>query len=446
MSNENSTPITSDPEADSPDLESVNSAIDEMDWGEVVKKVEGLNPQASGKNGKNRSKLNVRLDPELAPKLHKVLADSGVGSRREMEDLIMAGRVSVNGEPAHTGQRVLPTDIVKINGKPVQRRNKSKPARVLIYHKPAGEIVTTDDPKGRPTVFARLPKVSNGKWLAIGRLDFNTEGLLIFTTSGELSNRMMHPKYEVIREYAVRVLGELTEEQVSKLTEGIELEDGLAKFQFVESAGGEGANRWYRVGLKEGRNREVRRMFEACDLTVSRLIRVRFGDIVMPSTLKRGKWIEMDALEAMSYMQSLGLKVDDSAKEHARKHDARKGGRNKKNSRHSQPLVDPGLAISQGQTYLTVSGADAAAALSSERGRDHMNGSGTGRRKAKTQGGSGPSSKGRSGPGAAKPIGQGNRRKPQGARAGVAGPAGGGPNGEKRPQNRRRRPKPKAQV
>lgn len=446
MSNENSTPITSEAESQSADIEAVNAAIDEMDWGEVVKKVEGLNPQAANKNSKNRSKLNVRLDPELAPKLHKVLADSGMGSRREMEDLIMAGRVSVNGEPAHTGQRVLPTDIVKVNGKPVQRRNKSKPARVLIYHKPAGEIVTTDDPKGRPTVFARLPKVSNGKWLAIGRLDFNTEGLLIFTTSGELSNRMMHPKYEVIREYAVRVLGELTEEQTTKLLEGIELEDGQAKFQFVEPAGGEGANRWYRVGLKEGRNREVRRMFESCDLTVSRLIRVRFGDIVMPSTLKRGKWIEMDALEAMSYMQSLGLKVDDSAKEHARKYEAKNGGRNRKNGRHSQPIVDPGLAISQGQTYLTVSGADAAAALSSERGRDHLNGSGNGRRKAKPQGGANQAGRGKPGQGAAKAAGQGNRRKPQGARANASGAAGANPNGEKRPQNRRRRPKPKAQV
>lgn len=452
MSNENSTPVTSEEhEQQSIEVQAVQAAIDEMDWGEVVKKVEGLNPSVAGKNGKNRSKLNVRLDPELAPKLHKVLADSGMGSRREMEDLIMAGRVSVNGEPAHTGQRVLPTDVVKVNGKPVQRRNKSKPARVLIYHKPAGEIVTTDDPKGRPTVFARLPKVSNGKWLAIGRLDFNTEGLLIFTTSGELSNRMMHPKYEVIREYAVRVLGDLTEEQINGLLEGVELDDGLAKFEFVEPAGGEGANKWYRVGLKEGRNREVRRMFESCGLTVSRLIRVRFGDIVMPSTLKRGKWIEMDALEAMSYMQSLGLKVDDSAREHAHKHDARKGGRNKRNNRHSQPIVDPGLAISQGQTYLTVSGADAAAALSSERGRDHLagSGSGNGRRKGKVQGGAGYSAKGKAGPPTSRADGQGNgnRRKSPGSRSGVTvGTEGGSPNGEKRPQNRRRRPKPKAQV
>ncbi|MDX1669787.1 MAG: ribosomal large subunit pseudouridine synthase B, partial [Limnobacter sp.] len=363
---------------------------------------------------------------------------------REMEELIMAGRVSVNGEPAHIGQRVLPTDTVKVNGKPVQRRNKSKPARVLIYHKPAGEIVTTDDPKNRPTVFAKLPKVSNGKWLAIGRLDFNTEGLLIFTTSGDLSNRLMHPKYEVIREYAVRVLGDLTDEQNKQLLEGVELEDGLAQFQFVEPAGGEGANKWYRVGIKEGRNREVRRMFESCGLTVSRLIRVRFGDIIMPPSLKRGKWIEMDALEAMSFMQSLGLKVDDSAKDSARKQDARKGGRNRKNSRHSQPLIDPGLAISQGQTFLTVSGADAAAALSSERGRDHLTGTGksNSRRKPKPQGRAGNAQ------GQAQ---AGKRRKPQAARGAsvngnVAGKVSSGPTGEKRSPNRRRKPKPKVQA
>lgn len=460
MNNENSTPIPSDQEA--PDLDSaLQSAIDEMDWGEVVKQVEGLDTGSDVKPGKNRSKLNVRLDPELAPKLHKVLADSGMGSRREMEDLIMAGRVSVNGEPAHLGQRVLPTDQVRINGKPVQRRNKSKPPRVLIYHKPTGEIVSKEDPQGRPTVFARLPKVSNSKWLAIGRLDFNTEGLLVFTTSGELANRLMHPKYEVQREYAVRVLGQLEPEQIENLLQGVQLEDGPAQFQFVEPAGGEGANRWYRVGLKEGRNREVRRMFEACGLTVSRLIRVRFGDIVMPSTLKRGKWLEMDALEAMSYMQSLGLKVDDSAKESARKHEA-KSGKSRRNGRHSQPIIDPGLAFTQSQTFLTVSGADAAAQLSSERGRDHLGGGmpGAGRPRGKPGGqGAGAgnrSAKGRPSQGtgnrspkagAKGPGGQGNggRRKPAQARAGQnqEGQAAGG---DKRPQNRRRRPKPKVEA
>lgn len=338
--------------------------IAEPEWGEVLRQVDGF--QDSAVASKNRSKLNVRLDPELAPKLHKVLAESGMGSRREMEELIVAGRVSVNGEPAHLGQRVLPTDQVRINGKQVQRKNKARPPRVLIYHKPAGEIVSMDDPQGRPTVFQKLPRVTNAKWLAIGRLDFNTEGLLVFTTHGELANRLMHPKYEVSREYAVRVLGELTEEQSRQLLEGVQLEDGPAKFLTLEPAGGDGANRWYKVTLKEGRNREVRRMFEACKLTVSRLIRTRFGDIVMPSTLKRGKFMEMEALEAMSYMQSLGLKVDESAAESARKRD-NKNIQGKNNKRRGQPLIDPGMALSSpGQTYLTVSGATAAAALSGQ--------------------------------------------------------------------------------
>jgi 23S rRNA pseudouridine2605 synthase len=252
---------------------SIDSESHDLEWGEVLDQVEGLKSEEGGGAGKNRSKLNVRLDPELAPKLHKVLADSGMGSRREMEELIVAGRVSVNAEPAHLGQRVLPTDQVRVNGKLIQRKNKSKPPRVLIYHKPAGEIVSMDDPQGRTTVFQKLPKISNGKWIAVGRLDFNTEGLLLFTSSGELANRLMHPRYEVQREYAVRILGELSEEQRQQLLTGIQLEDGPAKFLYVDAAGGEGANRWYKVGLKEGRNREVRRMFEACNLTVSRLIR-----------------------------------------------------------------------------------------------------------------------------------------------------------------------------
>jgi len=336
---------------------------DELDWDEVVRKVEGLD--ASRPNGKGRSKLNVKLDPELAPKLHKVLAEVGMGSRREMEELIMAGRVSVNSEPAHLGQRVLPTDQVRVNGKLVQRKNKSRPARVLIYHKPAGEIVSMDDPQGRTTVFSRMPKISNAKWLAVGRLDYNTEGLLLMTTSGELANRLMHPKYEVQREYAVRILGELSPEHTDTLLKGVQLDDGLAKFHFVEPAGGEGANRWYRVGLSEGRNREVRRMFEALGLTVSRLIRTRYGDILMPSTLKRGKWVEMEALEAMSYMQSLGLRVDDEARDSAQRRDNKtKQGKKKRNG---QPLFDPGMQYATPtQTYLTVSGADAAASRSAQ--------------------------------------------------------------------------------
>ncbi|MEY3418544.1 MAG: hypothetical protein RJA46_315, partial [Pseudomonadota bacterium] len=207
--------------------------------------------------------LDDDADDEDTVKLHKVLADVGMGSRRDMEDLIIQGRVSVNGLPAHIGQRIGPTDQVRINGKPVHRKIQTKPPRVIMYHKPAGEIVSQSDPEGRPTVFDRLPKPRQGRWIAVGRLDFNTEGLLLFTTSGELANRLMHPRYGVEREYAVRILGDLSQENMTQLKSGITLDDGQAKFLRLSMGGGEGANRWYHVALTEGRNREVRRMFEA---------------------------------------------------------------------------------------------------------------------------------------------------------------------------------------
>ena len=260
------------------------------------------------KTDRIEQRLSKYLNSEaVMPKLHKVLAEAGVGSRREMEELIVAGRVSVNGEPAHIGQRVSPNDQVRVNGKLVARSNKSRPPRVILYHKPAGEIVSHDDPAGRATVFARLPKIKNAKWLSVGRLDLNTEGLLILTTSGALSNRLMHPRYGAEREYAVRVLGELVPEQQTRLLEGIELEDGLAKFGSLEFLGGEGSNRWYRVTLHEGRNREVRRMFEAAGVTVSRLIRTRFGEVVLPGSLRRGRWQELDAPIVTALMAQLGL-------------------------------------------------------------------------------------------------------------------------------------------
>ncbi|HEX4598855.1 MAG TPA: pseudouridine synthase, partial [Burkholderiaceae bacterium] len=234
-----------------------------------------------------QSAMNAQSD-----KLHKVLADAGVGSRREMEELIVAGRVSVNGQPAHVGQRVLPTDQVRINGRPLQRRQPGKLPRVLIYHKPSGEIVSHDDPQARSSVFERFPKVSGGRWVSVGRLDLNTEGLLVVTTSGELANRLTHPRFEVEREYAVRVAGELTDELRQRLLEGVELDDGPARFTRMEDAGGQGLNHWYRVVIKEGRNREIRRMFDAIGLQVSRLIRIRFGSIALPRTLARGRFLE----------------------------------------------------------------------------------------------------------------------------------------------------------
>ena len=242
-----------------------------------------------------------------APKLHKVLAEAGLGSRRDMEELIVAGRVSVNGEPAHIGQRILPTDQVRINGKPLQRRISKKPPRVLVYHKPAGEIVSTSDPDGRPSVFDRLPTMKTGKWLAVGRLDFNTEGLLLFTTSGDIANRLMHPRYGIDREYAVRTLGELEEGMRQKLLAGIELDDGVAQFSKIADGGGEGVNKWYRVTIGEGRNREVRRMFEAIGLTVSRLIRTRYGSMTLPRGLKRGRWEELEENDVRSLMTMIGM-------------------------------------------------------------------------------------------------------------------------------------------
>lgn len=226
-------------------------------------------------------------------KLQKMLAQAGVGSRRDMEALIAAGQVTVNGQPATLGMRVGPEDDVWVNRRKVAWPFAADKIRVLIYHKEEGEIVSQDDPEGRPSVFAHLPRIARGKWLAIGRLDFNTSGLLLFTNSGELANRLMHPRFEVEREYAVRLLGELTDEQIRHLTEGVQLEDGPARFDVLLDMGGEGKNHWYRVLLREGRNREVRRMFESQGLTVSRLMRVRFGPVTLPPALRRGRLMEL---------------------------------------------------------------------------------------------------------------------------------------------------------
>lgn len=245
--------------------------------------------------------------PEKPVRLHKLLAQSGVGSRREMEDLIAAGRVSVNGELAHIGQSVNVGDRVKVNGKLVALRSSDRLPRVLIYHKPEGEIVSRDDPEHRPTVFTALPKMSSARWVAVGRLDFNTSGLLLMTTSGDLANRLMHPRSQLVREYAVRILGELPEGARRSLLEGIELEDGTARLTAFQDAGGEGANRWYRIALFEGRNREVRRLFEAVGVRVSRLIRVRYGPFVLPPALRRGQFQELTETEVKRLMTGLGM-------------------------------------------------------------------------------------------------------------------------------------------
>jgi 23S rRNA pseudouridine2605 synthase len=253
--------------------------------------------------------LDDDVEDEDTVKLHKVLADAGMGSRREMEDLIIQGRVSVNSMPAHIGQRIGPTDQVRINGKVVHRKIQTKPPRVLMYHKPAGEIVSQSDPEGRPTVFDRLPKAKNGRWIAVGRLDFNTEGLLLFTTSGELANRLMHPRYGIEREYAVRIFGELEQDQAQLLKTGVTLEDGVAKFLRLADGGGDGSNRWYQVALTEGKNREVRRMFEAVGHMVSRLIRTRYGIFVLPPRLRRGRFEEVASEQVVQLMKMAGLKA-----------------------------------------------------------------------------------------------------------------------------------------
>ncbi|WP_250509112.1 23S rRNA pseudouridine(2605) synthase RluB [Caballeronia sp. GACF4] len=262
------------------------------------------------RRGRNAPQQKRVLEPDDdAPKLHKVLADAGMGSRRDMEELIIAGRVSVNGEPAHIGQRIMPTDQVRINGKPLKRKLASKPPRVLLYHKPTGEIVSHADPEGRASVFDKLPSMKTAKWLAVGRLDFNTEGLLLLTTSGDLANRFMHPRYSVEREYAVRVVGQLSEGMKQKLLKGVELDDGPANFLRIQDGGGEGTNHWYHVALAEGRNREVRRMFEAAGLMVSRLIRTRHGPIALPRGLKRGRWEELEDNQVRSLLAAVGLKL-----------------------------------------------------------------------------------------------------------------------------------------
>jgi 23S rRNA pseudouridine2605 synthase len=234
-----------------------------------------------------------------------VLAQAGVGSRREMEEWIKEGKITVNGAVATIGSRVVPSDLIRIGRRTIRWPGTHRLPRVMIYHKPEGEIVSHEDPEGRTSVFEKLPQLRGAKWLAVGRLDYNTSGLLIFTTSGELANRMMHPRFAVEREYAVRIVGQLKPDQVRQLEQGIALSDGLAKCESVQDEGGEGTNHWYRIVLKEGRNRVVRRLFEALGLTVSRLIRVRFGVVALPPRLKRGQVNPLAAAEVKALLEWL---------------------------------------------------------------------------------------------------------------------------------------------
>ncbi len=249
----------------------------------------------------------------MSEKLHKLLATAGLGSRRELEKWIVAGRVSVNGSVAKLGDRAEAQDRILVDGKRVQLTLDDHP-RVLMYSKPEGEVCTTNDPDGRTTVFDNLPRLSRGRWIAVGRLDINTSGLLLFTNQGELANRLMHPSYQVNREYMVRIHGEVTELMVARLTEGVILDDGLARFQTVKAqhvrSGEERAssNQWFRVILAEGRTREVRRLWESQGVEVNRLKRISYGPIELPSFVRRSDFIELDPKQVISLFRAVSLK------------------------------------------------------------------------------------------------------------------------------------------
>lgn len=241
----------------------------------------------------------------MSEKLQKVLANAGLGSRREMEKVIEQGRVSVDGSIATLGDRVELTQQIRVDGNVIRGAQEKQPCRVLMYHKPEGQICSRHDPEGRTTVFERLPRVRDGRWISIGRLDINTSGLLLFTTDGELANRLMHPRHEIEREYAVRVFGEIPDSVLNQLRKGVMLEDGEARFDKVArraQRGEDSLNNWFDVVLSEGRNREVRRLWESQEVRVSRLIRTRYGDIQLKKGLPTGAWIEL-GLEDINYLR-----------------------------------------------------------------------------------------------------------------------------------------------
>ena len=245
----------------------------------------------------------------MQERLQKVLARAGLGSRRQIEDWIRDGRVQVNGQPARLGQKVSGRERIAVDGKKIHLKSGEQVvAATILYHKPAGEICSRDDPDGRPSVFSALPRLPGGRWISVGRLDFNTSGLLLFTTDGELAHRLMHPAQEIEREYAVRLLGTVDLPMLERLIQGVELEDGVARFSAIEESGGSGANRWYHVIIKEGRNREVRRLWESQGVKVSRLTRVRYGPVILERKLRPGKYRSLTFAEQKALYQAAGLK------------------------------------------------------------------------------------------------------------------------------------------
>jgi len=272
-----------------------------------------------------RTRAGRPVDPMAEERLQKVLARAGLGSRRQIEDWIRAGRITVNDQPAELGRSVTDRDRIKVDGRPVTLATTGQVPRTMAYHKPAGELTTRKDEAGRPTVFDKLPRIRNGRWISIGRLDFNTSGLLLVTTDGELAHRLMHPSWEIEREYAVRILGKVDEQVLQRLQEGVMLEDGMAAFSSIREAGGQGANHWYHVIVREGRNREVRRLWESQGVQVSRLIRVRYGPVSLPGELRAGRFRDLPHKDIKALYAAVRLSAPQQAP--PRRTPARRGQR-----------------------------------------------------------------------------------------------------------------------
>jgi 23S rRNA pseudouridine2605 synthase len=274
----------------------------------VKKKQLAKKPRNRPKPRSNKPKQQEQ--PEAGERIQKVLARGGLGSRREIERWIEDGKLLINGQMVKLGDRLHQGDRLQIKGRIVRwEKFAEQPTRVLIYHKPAGEVVTRRDPEGRPVVFTQLPKLPIGRWIAVGRLDINTQGLLLVTNNGELANRLMHPSTQMEREYAVRILGKVSETMLEKLTQGVELEDGRARFEHITFSGGEGANKWYHVTVTEGRNRLVRRLWESQDIVVSRLMRVRYGPVMLPEKLRSHTFFEIEGKELEQLMHFAGMEL-----------------------------------------------------------------------------------------------------------------------------------------